>query len=327
LYERLKSVHKICACGCGQEVKISSKCLIADFIHGHNKGHNMNHSDATKEKISKKSKEMFAIPEFKEKFKIIMKESHSTLEARENNKKAQNRPEVKTKIIDGLKKFYTDTEHKKQLKQRCKEVQNRPEVRAKTKATLERPEIKEKMRLMRLEIASRPGNSEKHRLAYEKLRLQITANVKKAMSKPEVKQKIADTMSRMIAEGKIKPGRMFNTKPELLMQEALIKKGYELGKSLISQFHCKKIGMIDLFIPEKNALIEIDGDYWHCNPNKYANDFFHKSKKMTAQQIWDNDKKKNETSSELGYKMIRVWESDIYKDINLCVNNIEKQLI
>ena len=57
-------------------------------------------------------------------------------------------------------------------------------------------------------------------------------------------------------------------------------------------------------------MIEFNGDYWHCNPKKFKHDFFNKSKKMTAQQIWDNDKKKIETAESQGYKVLTIWESD-----------------
>ena len=35
---------------------------------------------------------------------------------------------------------------------------------------------------------------------------------------------------------------------------------------------------IDVFIPVKNIAIEYNGDYWHCNPEKYSSEYFHKKK-------------------------------------------------
>jgi very-short-patch-repair endonuclease len=324
--EVLRNTKKFCACGCGKEVKQNlKKGTVVNFILGHNKGHNMKHSDVTKKKIRQKCKAKFDDPEFKEKFKIRMKQACSTPEARENNRRAQNRPEVKAKIIKGLKEFYADPINNANLRKRCKEASNRPEVKAKTKATLEIPEVKERIRLKRLEVASRPEVREHHRISYQRVRDKTIASLKIAMNRPEVKEKLAKSRAKLIAEGKMKPGRVFNTAPELLMQKALIKRGYVLGQTLISQFHCQKVGMVDLCIPEKKILIEVDGDYWHCNPNKYSSDYFHTGKMLTAQQIWDKDKQKNEISKELGYKMIRFWESDIYKDIDSCILKIENE--
>ena len=328
LFEKLKSIHKICACGCGQEVKVcKGKYVIADFMHGHNKGHfNHKHSDTSRKKMSEKSKELFAIPEFKEKFIVANKIACNTPQAIENKIKVQNSSEVKAKVLKGIKKFYENPINREQHSLKCIEAMNRPETKAKMKAIRSKPEVKERMRLKQIEIYNRPGEREKHRQAYRKVYPTLIINLRKAMKRPEVKEKQANTRSRLIAEGKIKPGKMFNTKPEIMFQNALIEKGYVIGETLINQFHCKKVGMVDSYLLEKNALIEIDGDYWHCNPNKYASDYFHKNIKMTAQQIWDRDKKKTGICIELGYKIIRFWESDIYKDINLCMLRLENEI-
>ena len=42
----------------------------------------------------------------------------------------------------------------------------------------------------------------------------------------------------------------------------------------------------------KNKLIEINGDYFHCNPELYERNFYNKINKKHAWQIWEKDKKK-----------------------------------
>jgi len=61
LVEKLKLVKKLCACGCGNEVKPNlKKGIVPDFIHGHNKPMlNKHHSEETKNKISRREKELF----------------------------------------------------------------------------------------------------------------------------------------------------------------------------------------------------------------------------------------------------------------------------
>lgn len=66
----------------------------------------------------------------------------------------------------------------------------------------------------------------------------------------------------------------------------------------------------DIFIPSFNVIIECDGDYWHFNPKKYIN-----PNKWQKQQI-EEDKIRTKELIEKGYKIIRLWETDI-KQMNL----------
>lgn len=71
-------------------------------------------------------------------------------------------------------------------------------------------------------------------------------------------------------------------------------------------------------------LIEFNGDYWHCNPNKYASDYFNKSLNMAAVKKWEIDKLKKETAKLYGYDVLVVWEAEYKNDpentINKCIN-------
>ena len=66
----------------------------------------------------------------------------------------------------------------------------------------------------------------------------------------------------------------------------------------------------DLCNPNTKEIIECFGDYWHCNPKKFAADYYHKIVHKTAQQIWDYDKQRLETLRGLGYSVTVVWESE-----------------
>ena len=65
------------------------------------------------------------------------------------------------------------------------------------------------------------------------------------------------------------------------------------------------------FLVNDEYIIECYGDFWHCNPNKYKPSYFNKSKKKTAQEIWDRDLERRQTFEEMGYKFIHLWEADI----------------
>jgi hypothetical protein len=57
-------------------------------------------------------------------------------------------------------------------------------------------------------------------------------------------------------------------------------------------------------------LIEFNGDFWHCNPEKYSSDYLHPVKNKSAQEIWDYDKKKEEFARSKGYNYLVIWESE-----------------
>lgn len=73
-----------------------------------------------------------------------------------------------------------------------------------------------------------------------------------------------------------------------------------------------------------NKVIEYHGDYWHCNPNKYTEDFYHQQQRKTAKDIWNKDRTKKEILEENGYSLLVIWESDYKKDkqgtIQKCIN-------
>ncbi len=82
----------------------------------------------------------------------------------------------------------------------------------------------------------------------------------------------------------------------------------------------------DLVFIKSKKIIEFNGDFWHCNPQKFKSDYFHKVKKMTAQEIWDYDKVKREKAEKHGYKFMNIWESDWYKNPEEVIKECNKFL-
>jgi hypothetical protein len=65
----------------------------------------------------------------------------------------------------------------------------------------------------------------------------------------------------------------------------------------------------------ENLLIEINGDYWHANPNLYKPDtiFQFPKNSLTSEEIWEMDKYKKEIAESQGYKVVYIWENFIKK--------------
>lgn len=70
--------------------------------------------------------------------------------------------------------------------------------------------------------------------------------------------------------------------------------------------------------------IEFNGDYWHCNPVKYNEDFNHPIIRLTAKEIWRKDKFKIKWLENRNYSVLVIWESDYRKNPELtlekCLN-------
>lgn len=74
----------------------------------------------------------------------------------------------------------------------------------------------------------------------------------------------------------------------------------------------------DFLIINMNILIEVDGDYWHGNNEK-----FHPLSKF-QEETRRKDKIKEDFAKSNGYNIIRFWGSDIKKNINLVKDKINE---
>jgi len=115
--------------------------------------------------------------------------------------------------------------------------------------------------------------------------------------------------------------RSKNTKVEWMLRKALWKDG------LRYKIHYKIIGNPDIVFPRNKVAVFIDGDFWHGYDWK-------KLKPKLKNKFWTDkiirnmsrDKKVNFNLKKNGWKVIRIWEHKIRRDVNLCVQEIKSQL-
>lgn len=89
------------------------------------------------------------------------------------------------------------------------------------------------------------------------------------------------------------------------------------------QFEAKDIGRFyDFYLPQSNLIIEIDGDYWHGNPEKYDKEEL-KRHQLKAQRI---DEYKNKWALLHGIPILRIWESDIRKNPKKVMKILKEEL-
>lgn len=80
----------------------------------------------------------------------------------------------------------------------------------------------------------------------------------------------------------------------------------------------------DLYLPDKNLIIEYYGDYWHGNPKIYGNDSLlgRGTNKYTAKNKWAADKEKENFAINAGYDITIIWESDFNANKHNILNTL-----
>lgn len=103
-----------------------------------------------------------------------------------------------------------------------------------------------------------------------------------------------------------------------------LKKGKYFCHSTTQFRHRNPNYLLDYYSEQENIVIEIYGDYWHCNPEVYESDYYHIWSKMTAGEIWEKDKlRKRRIINTLNCTFIEIWEKDWKTKKELVLKQIE----
>lgn len=91
------------------------------------------------------------------------------------------------------------------------------------------------------------------------------------------------------------------SKPELEVKEILKSMNINFKQQYRLENKC-----YDFYLVDYNILIELDGCYWHaryenCRPKRWK-------------EIIDNDEYKNQLAKKHQYRLIRIWDNEIYKE-------------
>lgn len=148
------------------------------------------------------------------------------------------------------------------------------------------------------------------------------------------KQKVKDRFIKYYAEGN-KPWTSNNKHtPETIEKIFKMKKMNKLEKFVSEildknnipyhfQYFIKtKDGLCksyDFKIKNYPLLLEIDGDYWHGGPGVKTHFF-------KLNEVKKNDILKDKIAIKEGFSLIRIWESDIYKQPEIVIQKIQENL-
>jgi very-short-patch-repair endonuclease len=80
--------------------------------------------------------------------------------------------------------------------------------------------------------------------------------------------------------------------------------------------------LFDFKILNENILIEVDGDFYHCNPNTKHSEILYETQKLTKK----NDEYKNLLCQNHGIKLLRYWEKDINERPEWIISELKKEL-
>jgi len=127
----------------------------------------------------------------------------------------------------------------------------------------------------------------------------------------------SETTSRVMSANKGK-----DTKPELRLRRAIWNKhirGYRL--------HWKQVpGRPDIAFVSKKLAVFVNGCYWHrcphCHPHEPKSNIDFWKRKFEANVA--RDKKKKEALQTQGWQVLTIWECEIKKNIDACVEQIRQ---
>jgi len=118
--------------------------------------------------------------------------------------------------------------------------------------------------------------------------------------------------------------RSKDTKPEMLLRKALWAKGHRY------RLRVKKLpGSPDVVFRKHKLAIFVDGEFWHGYKWEAKKTKIKSNRGFWIPKIERNiqrDGENNKALKEMGWTVLRFWESAIKKDLDNCVASIEKCL-
>lgn len=124
---------------------------------------------------------------------------------------------------------------------------------------------------------------------------------------------------RKIALSMLEKGIFSNvdTAPQKIINSILQSNNIEF----VNEYNCKYYS-IDNYLSQYNLMIEVMGDYWHCNPNKYQ---VIKNNKQIL-RIPKDKAKHTYIKNKYNIEILYLWEWDIYNNLEVCTWLIEEYI-
>jgi very-short-patch-repair endonuclease len=138
----------------------------------------------------------------------------------------------------------------------------------------------------------------------------------------KIRYKNDPTLIQNLSENRIKwlkrRGEKKKTKLEKKFENIL--KSLKIKNNFQYEFEHK---FYDFYVNEKNILIEVDGDFYHCNPNSSYNIPKYKVQFLTIR----NDEIKNKDCRNKNIKLLRYWEKDINERPEWIISELKREIL
>lgn len=134
---------------------------------------------------------------------------------------------------------------------------------------------------------------------------------------PEVKELLAekarkyladhpDHIAKMVAASLRRQSSGFKSSIERIVEQELVKRkiGHKYNKILHRRFQYD-------FIIGDDILLEVNGDYWHANPNIYGDEVGLKPLNCRQKFKVEQDRIKRAFAHKYGYKIFYIWETEV----------------
>ena len=117
-----------------------------------------------------------------------------------------------------------------------------------------------------------------------------------------------------------------DSKAEIALRRELHRRG------LRYRLHARDvIGKPDLIVRSRKVAVFVDGDFWHGNAHRLRGlgrleDLFPTNREWWMKKLRRNierDREVNETLKSEGWRVVRVWESDVLPDPTLAADTVE----
>ena len=224
-------------------------------------------------------------------------------------KEAMNRPDVKERVAlkrsfpsekkHWLNKGFTDDEASKKVSefQRSMALRADEETRAKLSQ-----KSRGKNNPMSIESIAK-----RHGVSHEEARLLTPACGRSGELHPMWGKRHTQESLEKIASSRHLTDPTWRSKPEIQLEEwckSVFGESQVKANTKISRWN------IDILIQEKKLIVELFGDFWHMNPDKFLETDVNKITNKVAKEIWQHDLKKLEYLKTNGYNVLVVWERD-----------------
>ena len=225
--------------------------------------------------------------------KNLSKENTPSILRMSKNRTGQNNP---------IFKIINDVQRKAEWHENIKLAHEKMRAEGKTKLGLSLEEI----------MGTEGAIEKKKKLSESAKKRKIHGHTGKKHS-DETKKIIAEKIIKFQSQNKLKVSL-----PQKILYENLVREMPELDFQLEHQI---KYYCADIAVVSKKIAIEVDGDFYHSNPEKGFDGKYNIQIKNK-----ENDLRKNKFYEENNWTVIRIWASDINDDLVNTVARVKREI-